>query len=174
MERDAWAASGNLTEVSVVRHDRPLELSRGLDDDRIEETVLGRVVYTALPPKGRRSWPARVWTGLQNGQIEAATFVGVRRDDPLSTASPDDSVYVTVERDGRQKKFELGTDGVPSIRQVLTEDGQEQLSIDAFHHAVDGCVRAFYESTDYGWSGKWLTTEEATRWVDPRRQLRRA
>lgn len=165
MEKEAWAASGELTEVSVVRHDRPLELSRGIDPDRTDERVLGRMVYTALPPKGQGAWPTRVWTGLRNGQIDAAAFLGLRRNDEASHTSPDESVYVTVRRDNRQKRFELGTDGVPSIREVLTDDGQDALDLRAYHAAVDSAVRAFYEDTDRGWSDAWVTASDADDWV---------
>jgi hypothetical protein len=168
MEQDAWAASGNLTAVSVVRHDRPLNLSQGIDRNRSLETVLGRVVYTALPPRGQRTWPTRVWDSLRNGQVEAGTFVGIRHDDETSTASPDESVFVTVERDGRHKKFELGTDGVPSVRLVLTEDHQPALELNELHDQVDERVRAFYQDTDLGWSSAWLRSEAADRWVERR------
>lgn len=165
MERDAWAESGDLTEVSVVRHNRPLNLSHGVDADRRAETVLGRVVYTALPPKGQRHWGERVWETLRNGQVEAGTFVGIRRDDEDDTRGPDESVFVTVERDGRSKKFELGTDGVPSVRLLLTEDHQSALGLDAFHAAADERVRNFYEDIDQGWAPEWIQSDAASEWV---------
>lgn len=166
MEKDAWAASGELTEVSVVMQARPIDLSTGIDKKRqAPDTVLGRRVYTALPPKGSSTWPNRVWEGLRAGKIRASSFVGVRTTDEASAENPDESVYVTVQRDGRSKKFELGSDGIPSIRLSLTDDGEPALSNDAFHAVVDANVRDFYKDMDLAWNAKWVEADAADEWV---------
>lgn len=166
MEKNAWAESGNLTEVSVVMQARPIDLSVGIDGEReAPDTVLGRRVYTALPPKGSSTWPNRVWEGLREGKIKAASFVGVRTTDEESAENPDESVYVTVSRDGRTKKFELGSDGIPSVRLALTDDSQPALGIDAFHAVVDSNVRDFYKDVDLAWNPKWIEDDAADEWV---------
>ena len=161
-EKDAWSASGRLKEVSVVQHQRSLSLADSTDPNRTNEVVIGEVVHSALPPKGTHSWPAKVWDALRNRQVDAATFIGLRSTN--DGADPDESVFVTIERDGQQKKFELGSDGKPSIREVLTQDGEEPLDIKDFHQSVDNIVRGFYKDLDFGWKATWLQGEAAKKW----------
>lgn len=166
LEKDAWAASGELTAVSVVLEKRPINISTGIDPDReAPDTVVGRRVYTALPPKGTKAWPERMWSGLRNGKIDAAAVVGLQMTDENSPENPDESVYVTVERDGRSKKFELGTDGIPSVRLSLTEDHEPALGLDDFHREVDANVRDFYKDVGFSWNNKWATASTAQEWL---------
>lgn len=167
LEKTAWAESGQLAEVSVIQHTQPLDYSTDVDTERQNEVVRGSVVHTAIPPKGVRYWPQAVWDRLRNHQIEAATFIGLRRADD-DAESPDEDVYVTVVRDGRQKRFALGTDGVPSVRVVLSEDGEPPLDLDEYHQEVDSNVRGFYEDLSLGWNTSFIRSDAAEAWIDYR------
>lgn len=164
LEQSAWSASGQLLEVSVVQHTQPLNYSTGLDPDRTDEFVRGSVIHTAVPPRGTRYWPQEIWDRLRNRQIEAASFIGLRRGEG-DLQDPDEDVYVTVERDGRQKKFALGTDGVPSVRALLTDHGQPPLDIPSFHREVDEQVKTFYKGLQKSWDPNWVNSEAAQQWV---------
>jgi hypothetical protein len=165
MEQAAWAVSGNLTEVAVVQHQQHLDISVDTDSDRSSEYIRGSVIHTAVPPKGMNAWPQQVWEKIRNRQLSAAAFVGLRRYDEESSDGPEEQVFVTVERDGRQKKFALGTDGVPSVRLVLTEDGHPALSPKKFMQAGDLAAKDFYADLDLGWKSSWTRGATAQGWL---------
>ncbi|WP_422762283.1 hypothetical protein [Mycetocola saprophilus] len=163
LEQDAWSAAGNLKAIQVVRRSQPMNYSSGIDTDRSNELVVGDLIFGAEPPKGMRYWPKHVWDRIRGGQLDAAVFLRARTEE--QNADPDENVLVTIERDNRQKTFELGSDGKPSVREVLTTSGQNLLSDDEFLERASDAARGIYADMDKDWNSSWLDSKWPEAWV---------
>lgn len=64
-------------------------------------------------------------------------------------------MYVTLERDGRQKKFLLGSDGAPRMREVLNEGDEAALDAAAFIGRCTEKVSDLADRTGGTWDTKW-------------------
>lgn len=112
-EGEAWAEAAELTEVEVRVEGKSADLADG------PSVKVGQVSYIARPEK-RRRFPGGLLKSLKNEQT-LRQIVSVRDLDD------DHEVFVTLVRDGRTKKFQLGTEGAPAIREVLNDATEEIL-----------------------------------------------
>ena len=163
LEKDAWSAAGNLRAIQVVKPQYQMDLSSGVDQERTREKVEGNLTITGTPPKGMKHWPKVIWDKIRNHELDAAVFLRARREG--ESVDPDENVLVTVERDDRQKTFELGSDGKPSVREVLTTAGQELLKDDQFFKRAADSVRGVYLDLDKGWDQSWFGGTWPDEWT---------
>lgn len=112
-EGEAWAEAAELTEVEVRVEGKSADLADGLN------VKVGKVSHIARPEK-RHWFPGKLLKRLHDEQA-------LRRVVAVSDLPEDRQVFVTMVRDGRTKKFELGTEGAPAIREVLNEADEETL-----------------------------------------------
>ena len=64
-------------------------------------------------------------------------------------------VFVTLIRDGRTKKFELGTEGAPSIREVLNDSTEETLDTQALVARCTDRVSDLCDRKGATWDAAW-------------------
>lgn len=112
-EGEAWAEAAELTEVEVRVEGKSADLA---DGPRVQ---VGRVSHIARPEKKHR-FPGGLLKSLKDEQT-------LRRIVSVPDLEEDHEVFVTLIRDGRTKKFQLGTEGAPSIREVLNDSTEETL-----------------------------------------------
>ncbi|RJF41881.1 hypothetical protein D4740_07315 [Actinomyces sp. 2119] len=115
VEAEAWIELANLTEVEV----RVAGKSVNIEDGSIVK--VGRLSYIARPERGLKFFPQKLLGKLSRQDI-LKEVVSVPEFDT------DYEVYVTMERDRRSKKFLLGQNSGPAIREVMTEAGEAPLS----------------------------------------------
>lgn len=163
LEKDAWSAAGNLKAIQVVKPKYQMNLSSGIDQGRDREQVEGNLTLTGMPPKGMKYWPKSIWDKIRNQELDAAVFLRAREEG--EHADPDENVLVTIERDDRQKTFELGSDGKPSVREVLTTSGQALLDDDQFFKRAGDSVRGLYLDMDKAWEQSWFGGPWPDAWV---------
>lgn len=147
VEGETWSEEAKLKEVEV----RVRQKSPDRADPIAEEP--GSISHIARPPR-RKRFSNRMYTNLKNDRNLAATVVGIPR---LPNQS---EVYVTMERDGRTKKFAVeGDPGAPSLRLVLNDADESTIEIKKL---VDVCVEQvsdLLEREDALWHPEWNNPE---------------
>lgn len=122
-EGEAWAEAAELTEVEVCVEGKSADVADGL---RVQ---VGKVSHIARPEK-RHRFPGKLLKNLHSEQV-------LRRIVAVSDLPEDHDVFVTMVRDGRTKKFQLGTEGAPAIRELLNDSGEDTLDTTAL---VETCA----------------------------------
>ena len=113
VEGEAWAEAARLTEVEVRVEGKSADIGDGLS------VKVGKVSHIARPEK--RHWFSGKLLGSLHDEQVLQRVVSV-------TELPDErEVLVTFERDGRTKKFQLGSEGAPAIREVLNASSEKPL-----------------------------------------------
>lgn len=140
-EGEAWAEAAELTEVEVRVAGKSADIADGLD------VQVGRVSHVARPEK-RSRFPGRLLGEL--GREEALRRIVMVPDIPQ-----EHEVFVTMIRDGRTKKFQLGAEGAPAIREMLTDSGEEPLTDEALVKACTDRVRDLAGRTGDAWDTAW-------------------
>lgn len=166
----SWKESADLEEVRVVMHHTPLDLSTGIDGGRKSETVAGRLAYSALPPRGVRYFSKKVLRGIFSGTLDPVSFVGLRPTylgGPDGGGDPDKSVLVKLSRDGQTKTFELGKEGTPMVREMLSDHGEPALTSEEFFKKSMDMTADLYDRENYNLHRKQYTKSWAKDRVLP-------
>ena len=69
----------------------------------------------------------------------------------------DHDVFVTMTRDGRSKKFQLGTEVTPAIRELLNDSDRDPLTTATLVETCTEKVRELSERTGGEWHTAWST-----------------
>ncbi|WP_313479895.1 hypothetical protein [Microbacterium sp.] len=151
IESPAWVQGADLLAVTAVAYAVPVNLANGVV---AQPTMLGQLEQRFEPVKGQKVLPQFLLTGLQNHTIAASDFMG------FADGRDIDETFVTVGRDGREKTYALDKQRVPSVRVVITEDGDQPLTTTPFIRACQTEVRDYYQGMGFSWdeswrSGKW-------------------
>lgn len=112
-EGDVWAEAAELTEVEVRVEGKSVDLADG------PHVQVGRVSYVARPER-RKRFPGNLLKGLKDEKV-------LKRIVAVPDLPQDRTVWVTMEHEGRTKKFELGTEGAPAIRELLNKASEPEL-----------------------------------------------
>ncbi len=147
-EDEVWREAAELTEVEVRVTGKSADVADNL------KVKVGRLSYVARPEKGRR-FPRKLLKKLQLANV-AAQVVSV---DELPE---DHDVFVTMERDGRRKKFQLGTEGTPAIREVLNDSNEDVLDVDELADRCTRRVRNLLSRTGDEWPATWSRPQQGT------------
>lgn len=122
-EGEVWRDAAKLKEVEVRVKGKSSDIADGLT------VTTGKVSYIARPEK-RAVFSTKLLKELRRPSV-AAKVVSV---DELPEKH---DVFVTMERDGRTKKFQLGSGGTPAIREVLNDSNEDSLDT---HELIDRCT----------------------------------
>lgn len=112
-EGELWAEAAELTEVEVRVAGKSADIADGLS------VHVGKVSHIARPQK-RSVFPGALIKGLHDEKA-------LQRIVAVDDLPAEREVFVTMRRDGRTKKFELGAEGAPAIREVLNDSGESSL-----------------------------------------------
>lgn len=140
-EGEAWREAAKLTEVEVRVTGKSADVADGLT------VKVGRVSHVARPER-RGVFPGKLLGELHRTSV-AAEVVAV---DELPE---DHDVFVTMVRDGRTKKFQLGSEGAPAIREVLNDSNEEALDVDKLVETCTEKVRDLLARTGGEWDAAW-------------------
>ena len=116
-EGENWVEAARLTEVEVRVEGMSQDLAEG------QSVKVGKISHIARPEK-RSTFPGSLLKSLSRED-------NLKRIVAVNDLPDDHDVFVTMERDGRTKKFQLGTEGAaPAIREVLNDSGEDTLAVD--------------------------------------------
>lgn len=146
VESSAWAHGADLLAVTAVAYSVPVDLGQGVV---AQPHLLGELHQRLEPMKGQKILPAGMYDALQDGRIKASDFM----------AFPDgraiDETFVTVSRDGREKTYALDKQRVPSVRVLISDDGEEPPTETPFLAVCQGEVRDYYQGMGFSWNESW-------------------
>lgn len=145
-EGEAWVEAAELTEVEVRVAGRSADIADGLD------VRVGRVSHVARPTK-RGRFPGRLLGELHREET-------LQRIVQVPDIPKDHEVFVTMVRDGRTKKFQLGAEGAPAIRELLNDSGDEALATDALVQTCADKVKDLATRTGGEWDSAWSTPRQ--------------
>ena len=66
-----------------------------------------------------------------------------------------DDTFVTVSRDGREKTYSIDKEKVPSVRVLISNDGEPPLTNQPFLTECLNEVRDFYQGMGFSWQESW-------------------
>lgn len=115
-EGEVWAEAAELTEVEVRVEGKSVDIADGLN------VHVGKISHVARPER-RKRFPGTLLKSLKDEKI-------LKRVVSISDLPDERSVWVTMEHDGRTKKFELGNEGAPAIRELLNPASEPPLTND--------------------------------------------
>jgi len=114
-ESEAWTQDAALREVELRLKGVSADIADG------PNVEVGTLSHIARPTRGK-FFPRGLLSKLGEDHQVVRKVVGIPE-------APDEGeVFVTLELDGRQKKFMLGNGGAPALRQVLNEGAAPALS----------------------------------------------
>ena len=140
-ESEVWAEAAELTEVEVRVEGKSADIADG------PPVEVGTVSYIAHPKRKKR-FPGKLLKGLKDEKT-------LKRIVSVEDLPENHRVWVTMEHDGRTKKFELGTEGAPAIREVLNETTEPALKTPEL---VDKCtdrVADLCKRRGAAWEASW-------------------
>ncbi|QWW19960.1 hypothetical protein I6B53_02275 [Schaalia sp. 19OD2882] len=141
-EGEVWAEAAHLTEVEVRVEGRSVDVADGPD------VKVGRVSYVARPER-RKRFPGKLLKRLKDEKV-------LKRIIAVDDLPQDRTIWVTMEHDGRTKKFELGTEGAPAIRELLNAPSEPTLEtgelVSRCADRVTGLCKRHHTSWDASWS----------------------
>lgn len=155
IESSAWAQGADLLAVTAVAYAVPVDLAKGVI---AQPNLLGQLEQRLEPLKGQKVLPQALLTALQNRTIAASDFMGFADGQAI------DDTFVTVRRDGREKTYALDKQRVPSVRVVISSDGEPPLTNQPFIAECQNEVRDYYLGMGFSWddswrSGKWTADQ---------------
>lgn len=144
-ESEAWSDSAALREVEVRIKGRSADIA---DSPQVR---VGTLSHIARAERGRH-FPRGLLSRIGTDRQIVGRVVGIPEVDA------DADVFVTMELDGRQKKFLLGNAGAPTLRQILNEATEPPLSIDDLIQVCTERVSDLAARTGSQWNPGWSTT----------------
>lgn len=148
-ESEVWAEAAELTEVEVRIEGKSVDVA---DGHHIE---VGKVSYVARPER-RKRFPSKLLKGLKDEKI-------LKRIISVADLPENHRVWVTMERDGRTKKFELGSEGAPAIREILNGTTEPTLETSELVARCANRVRELCERRGTEWNGAWSQPAKPSR-----------
>ncbi|WP_455952660.1 hypothetical protein [Arcanobacterium haemolyticum] len=150
-ESEVWAEAAQLTEVEVRVEGKSVDVADG------SNVQVGKVSYVARPE--RQKWfPGKLLKGLENEKV-------LKRIVAVEDLPEDRTVLVTMKRDGRTKKFELGTEGAPSIRELLNSASESLLDTSELVCRCTERVKELCKRHGTTWDASWSQPGSKSRGV---------
>ena len=140
-ESEVWAEAAELTEVEVRMEGKSVDVA---DGPHIE---VGRVSHVARPQRGKR-FSRRLLKDLKDEKT-------LKRIVAVKDLPKDRTVWVTMEYNGRTKKFELGTEGAPAIRELLNGATEPTLATPELVARCAERVTDLCERRGAAWEASW-------------------
>lgn len=140
-EGEVWAEAAELTEVEVRVEGKSVDVA---DGPRVQ---VGKVSYVARPER-RKRFPGKLLKGLKDEKV-------LKRIVSVPDLPEDRTVWVTMEHDGRTKKFELGTEGAPAIRELLNPASEPALETEELVSRCTDRVSGLCARRGATWDAAW-------------------
>ena len=140
-ESEVWAEAAELTEVEVRMEGKSVDVADG------PHVKVGKLSYIARPER-RKRFPGKLLKGLKDEKI-------LKRIVAIEDLPEDRTVWETMEHDGRTKKFELGAEGAPVIREVLNETTEPTLETPELVNKCIDRVADLCERRGVTWDASW-------------------
>ncbi|MDO4613963.1 MAG: hypothetical protein Q4B10_07905 [Actinomycetaceae bacterium] len=140
-EGEVWAEAAQLTEVEVRVEGKSVDVADG------PNVKVGKISYVARPER-RRRFPGNLLKNLKNETV-------LKRIIAVDDLPDDRTIWVTMERNGRTKKFELGTEGAPAIRELLNASSEPTLETDELVSRCAERVTGLCERRGAAWDATW-------------------
>lgn len=125
-ETDDWIKNGRLIEISIPLNaiTNQLEVASGPDEDSERAVTVGSLSLCIKPPSGAGYIEQGIWDMLPHSGLEKNAYLTV--PDVIETKDIKElGASATIEgNNGAKKKFLIGNEKFPTIRELLTEDGE--------------------------------------------------
>lgn len=148
-EAELWAEAAKLTEVEVRVEGKSIDVADG------PHVQVGKLSYIARPERKKR-FPSKLLKHLEDEKT-------LKRIIAVEDLPEDRRVWVTMEHDGRTKKFELGTEGAPAIREVLNEAKDSALETPELVARCTDRVMGLCERRGAAWDASWSQPARSPR-----------
>lgn len=140
-EGEVWTEAAKLTEVEVRVEGKSVDVADG------SHIQVGKVSYVARPER-RHRFPGQLLKKLNNEKV-------LKRIVSVEDLPEDPNVWVTMEYEGRTKKFELGTEGAPAIRELLNSASEPALATEELLVRCRERVASLCERRGTRWDMVW-------------------
>jgi hypothetical protein len=141
-QSEKWSELAKLTEVEVRIKGKSADIADGTN------VQVGRISYIALPEKNVKFFPGKLLKSLGDEQM-------LKRIVCVPELPEERQVYVTMKDGDRKKKFELGTGGAPTIREVLNDPSEPPLDTRALVARCEELVSDLCGRQGSTWESEW-------------------
>lgn len=145
-EAEVWAEAAELTEVEVRVEGKSADLADGAS------VKVGKVSHIARPEKSQR-FHRNLLKSLQQERV-------LRQIVSVPDLPVEREVFVTMEHEGRTKKFVLGATGAPAIREVLNDVGEDPLDTASLVQRCTERVSDLCSRKGRDWDAAWSTQSD--------------
>lgn len=146
-EAEAWIKMADLTEIEVRTVGKSVDVADG------SEIKVGRLSYLARPERGLKSFPRKLLGKLSDQDV-------LQQIVSVPDLDHDHETYVTMKYGERSKKFLLGQESGPAIREVLSEAGEAPLTNDALVERCTERVSDLLQRHQESWDPNWSLSRE--------------
>ena len=140
-EGEVWVEAAELTEVEVRVEGKSVDVADG------PHVRVGKVSYVARPER-RKRFPGKLLKSLKNEKV-------LKRIVAVEDLPEDRTVWVTMEHERRTKKFELGTEGAPAIRELLNPASEPTLETPELVSRCTERVTGLCQRRGTTWNASW-------------------
>jgi hypothetical protein len=146
LESAAWADGAELLSIKAVAYQVPVDIGDGIAP---EARPLGRLEQVLEPERGRDFLPNALYRKLRDRSLQSSDFMGFQGNIEV------DETFVTVTRGGRRKTFNLEQEKVPAIRILITDEGEQALTLTPFLRRCQDEVQDYFEGMELSWDEAW-------------------
>lgn len=151
VEAAAWRKDAELSQIKATARKWRSNIAAG--STTTNTVPLGTLRQELVPDSGVKYFPRWLRDGIMNRQLNMTEYLGFDDDDDVE-------VVITLEKGEQTKKFVVGKEKTPSVRILLTEDGQPSLDDQAFRYRVFREAESYYTANGFTWQHTW----EQTNW----------
>lgn len=146
-EAETWTELADLAEIEVRITGRSVDIADGPD------VKVGRLSHLARPVSGTKYFPRQLLNKLSDKQVLSKVV-------SVPDLDPEHEVYVTMEHGDRSKKFLLGHETGPAIREVLSEAGERPLTDEVLITRCTERISDLLQRHQESWEPAWSKLQE--------------
>lgn len=151
VEADAWRKDAELSQIKATARKWRPNIAAGATTTRT--VPLGTLRQELVPESGVKYFPRWLRDAILDRSLKMTEYLGFDDEDDVE-------VVIELEKDEQTKKFVVGREKTPSVRILLSDDGQPALDESTFRYRVFREAENYYTANGFTWESSW----EQTNW----------
>lgn len=153
VEAAAWRQDAELSQIKTTARKWRSNIGGGAGSITTKTVPLGTLRQELVPDSGVKYFPRWLRDAVMDRSLKMTEYLGFDDEDDVE-------VVVTLEKGEQTKKFVVGKEKTPSVRVLLSEEGQPSLDDAAFRYKVFREAETYYTANGFAWDTSW----EQTKW----------
>lgn len=151
VEADAWRKDAELSQIKTTARKWRSNIAAGSATTRT--IPLGTLRQELVPESGIKYFPRWLRDAILDRSLKMTEYLGFDDNDEVE-------VVIELQKGEQTKKFVVGKEKTPSVRILLSDDGQPSLDEPTFRYRVFREAESYYTANGFTWQSSW----EQTNW----------